>query len=184
MRVEATASLIRRSNSSALRGTTALHVPELAFALHRCVMRDLGGDDAGRIRNVEVRPSGSPMVYALSRTVSARLECLFRVVREALALDVPDAERGPRAVRIGAFFFRSFLLIHPFCNGNGRVARLLLSILLRPHCTVPISLFLNDRDEYIRMLERCPPMTPPWACIAYIVRCAERQASNVAFLLS
>lgn len=58
-------------------------------------------------------------------------------------------------VKIGASFFVNFLRIHPFENGNGRVARLLLSLLLRKVTVVPV-LFYKSKDQrscYLHCLE-------------------------------
>jgi fido (protein-threonine AMPylation protein) len=151
--------------------------PALAQELHRHLLQDVD-EQPGELRCVELRPNNSNMAYSLSKDVPKRLAELFRVIKEMLPAGCDLAQ----ALKVGGFFFRAFLLIHPFRNGNGRVARLLLSHLLRLHCVVPISLFLRNRAEYIDVLERCAPGDTPWACVAYIVRCAERQASNVYYL--
>ncbi len=57
---------------------------------------------------------------------------------------------------LSVFFFDRFLYIHPFKDGNGRTARLLLSHMMRDYATVPISFYSrtlfplqNNRQLYL-----------------------------------
>ena len=55
----------------------------------------------------------------------------------------------------GSQFLIHFLTIHPFRNGNGRVARLLLSYLLSSVTIVPLSIYFNaknGREVYLECL--------------------------------
>jgi fido (protein-threonine AMPylation protein) len=48
---------------------------------------------------------------------------------------------------------REFLSIHPFRDGNGRVARLVLSLMLRDVTLVPFTFSTLSRDKYLKALE-------------------------------
>ena len=73
---------------------------------------------------------------------------------------------------LSVLFFERFLWVHPFGEGNGRTARLLMSLILCPYVkTLPLPLFLravaNPRDFYIHSI-RANPRKPP-VCLAYYV---------------
>ena len=52
-----------------------------------------------------------------------------------------------------AFIHYAFVKIHPFSDGNGRVARTLASIFLYRDASVPLLIMSEDRNEYINVLE-------------------------------
>lgn len=70
------------------------------------------------------------------------------------------------AICLGAFFLSEFLLIHPFYDGNGRTARILLSHIIRPHTVVPLSLYSSHdpSSAYLKALE-AEGRTIPWAVL-------------------
>lgn len=51
-------------------------------------------------------------------------------------------------------FHASFERIHPFRDGNGRVGRLILNLLLVRHGVPPAILYQRDRAKYLRALRR------------------------------
>lgn len=56
-------------------------------------------------------------------------------------------------LKLPLFFFSEFLLIHPFIDGNGRMARLLFNFLLKDFIIIPVSLYRKTRSHYINILE-------------------------------
>lgn len=52
-----------------------------------------------------------------------------------------------------AFLHHAFVQIHPFQDGNGRIARLLASLVLIKEGLFPLSIDRNDRTKYIDALE-------------------------------
>jgi hypothetical protein len=53
-----------------------------------------------------------------------------------------------------AWLHHRFTQIHPFQDGNGRVARVLASLIFIRHNWFPLVLTRDDRDDYIRSLEQ------------------------------
>jgi len=70
-------------------------------------------------------------------------------------------------IKIVASFLSVFLEIHPFSNGNGRVARILTSLLLAKDSIVPVSLCgvnSTGRDNYLRCLREAQSESPFSPC--------------------
>ncbi|MDR0416627.1 MAG: Fic family protein [Propionibacteriaceae bacterium] len=53
-----------------------------------------------------------------------------------------------------AYAHYAYICIHPFADGNGRVARALASVYLYRHPGVPLMVFADQRDLYINALEK------------------------------
>ncbi|KAJ3410107.1 beta ketoadipyl CoA thiolase, th1 [Chytriomyces hyalinus] len=107
---------------------------ELALTLHRIVGKDLI-PNAGCFRQNWASPSQETYVYLEPHFIESHLNTLFTETAEALC---KSNNSLLTQVKIAASFMTSFLHIHPFSNGNGRVARLLMPLLLCKHSVVPI----------------------------------------------
>jgi len=57
-------------------------------------------------------------------------------------------------VEIAARFHHEFTAIHPFDDGNGRMARLLMNLLLMQHGYPPVVIRLQERDDYLMALRQ------------------------------
>lgn len=57
-------------------------------------------------------------------------------------------------VELAAFAHKNFVFIHPFVDGNGRVSRLLMNLILIKHGYLPTIISPVLRHEYIRLLEK------------------------------
>jgi Fic family protein len=56
-------------------------------------------------------------------------------------------------VERAAEFHRRFVYIHPFPDGNGRVARLMMNMLLLQDKYMPVLISPKERKNYIKKLE-------------------------------
>jgi Fic family protein len=124
---------------------------------------------------------GSHVMYATPASISARLEGLFQFVADrasAVKIDDPHA-KTLYMIRLGAFFFSEFLLIHPFSDGNGRTARLLLNALLAETVVIPFSLFHESRQKFIDVLEKRNDHSPPSDLARFILIACNKTASDV-----
>ncbi|NOS69661.1 MAG: Fic family protein [Verrucomicrobia bacterium] len=59
-----------------------------------------------------------------------------------------------RAVVHAALFHHRFVSIHPFDDGNGRMARILMNLILMRNGFPPVVIKLQDRDPYVAALRR------------------------------
>ena len=82
-------------------------------------------------------------------------------------------DRGEHPIIISAGFHYRFVRIHPFDDGNGRMARLLMNRILLRH-GYPLAIVRRDaRDRYLQELERADQTEDPGAFIDYIASCCE-----------
>eukprot|EP00045_Choanoeca_perplexa_P002649 m.25800 g.25800 ORF g.25800 m.25800 type:complete len:314 (+) comp11628_c0_seq1:298-1239(+) len=156
--------------------------------LHKRLMVGLlSKSDLGQWRSVYVQPYKSSVNYARPESIASKLTALLAFINKTMSqLYQMDKTVGQleAVLRIAAVFFRLFLLIHPFLNGNGRTARILVSELLLPFTKGPVSLYLQNPKLYLDILERTPVGVAPIELTMYVNECALRHASNVHYLLS
>lgn len=70
----------------------------------------------------------------------------------------------------------TFLSIHPFHDGNGRIGRLLLLVMLWRHGFIPPHFFKFDREYYIDAISRCRWGDPE----RFMQLCVQQMVDNVA----
>ena len=140
-------------------------------------------DDCGSYRTKKVCANNSKVFYASPSSISFRIEKLFEFVKTKVA-NVPasNPEKLAYMFRLGAFLFSEFLLIHPFSNGNGRTARVLLNAFFRGSIIIPFSLYTGTREDYIDTLEKRSDLSPPSDLASYLLICCNRTASQVNWL--
>ena len=82
-------------------------------------------------------------------------------------------DKGEHPIIIAAIFHYRFVRIHPFDDGNGRMARLLMNRILIDH-GYPLAIVRHDaRDRYLHELERADQTEDPGQFIDYIASCCE-----------
>jgi Fic family protein len=112
--------------------------------IHALVMKGQGNGDSGRYRSLDVKAAGTEFVYPshfhVPELMSAYVAWLHGPSRELHPVEQASAAH------------LRFVTIHPFRDGNGRVGRLILNLLLLragyPIAVVP----LKRRNEYINAL--------------------------------
>lgn len=111
--------------------------------LHRTILTGIQSDDAGRYRSVRVRVAGSSHIFPNPLKVP---ELMHGLVADINALDVHPVIRAARA-------HYGLVAIHPFVDGNGRTARLLMNLLLLRAGYPPALLPVETRGRYYDVLE-------------------------------
>src|SRR5262249_8689843 len=90
------------------------------------------------------RPDGSVLEYAPPEHVQSELERLVAVHRESA---------GAHPLGPAAWLHHRFIQIHPFEDGNGRVARALTLLVLLLDHYAPLVVDRRDRESYIAALD-------------------------------
>ncbi len=119
--------------------------------LHALVLSGLS-DEAGSYRSVTVAISGSEYSPPGPESVPAQME-EFGQWLASVSTPGDDAFAGVPGLVAAAAAHTSFVTIHPFIDGNGRVARLLMNLLLMRY-GYPIAIIAKeDRLRYYDALE-------------------------------
>ena len=80
---------------------------------------------------------------------------------------------GEHPIIIAATFQYRFVRIHPFDDGNGRMARLLMNMILIKHGYTVAMIRKEDRNEYLDRLEQADKTEDLTEFINYIATCCE-----------
>jgi Fic family protein len=113
--------------------------------LHYLILKSIDNKNAGEYRQSNVLISGSkhkPVEHFLVREKMLELIEWYNRNKDAM-----------HPIRLAAEFHFKYVYIHPFIDGNGRTARLLMNLILMRN-GYTISVIRNeDRDEYMKALE-------------------------------
>ena len=93
------------------------------------------------------RKDGKKYVYCPPLQVDSEMDKLIKIYCEL------ENENIYHHVIISAWFHHAFSIIHPFQDGNGRVARLLSSLILIKKELFPFTVNRDERKQYLDALE-------------------------------
>jgi Fic family protein len=115
------------------------------LVLHQIIMKEID-DEAGRFRTTEIRIAGAdfipPPAYEVPHLMKELVDWYNRNPDEL------------RPIELSAILHHQFVWIHPYHDGNGRVARLVMNLALL-RFGYPIAVILNvDRAKYYETLKK------------------------------
>lgn len=112
--------------------------------MHHLISRSSDAEWAGRYRTGSVRITGSDHKPPDATEVPQLMRDLIAAVRR----------RKPRGhlVETAALLHHGIVFIHPFFDGNGRTARLVMNLLLMQAGYPMVVILKNDRKKYYRVL--------------------------------
>lgn len=136
--------------------------PATILHLHRLAQGGMSGD-AGQWKArdneiVEILPNGERRVRFVPTSAKETPKAMERLC--AAYRDLREAEETPALIAIATFVL-DFLCVHPFRDGNGRVSRLLTTLLLRDAGFavaryVSLERLIEDtKEDYYRVLYEC-----------------------------
>lgn len=112
--------------------------------IHDVILKGIDDDNAGYYRSVPVRISGSAVVLPNPRKVPDKMQDFTAWLQ--------TADLHPVALASEAHY--ALVTIHPFVDGNGRTARLLMNLILMMYGYPPAIIRPRDRLAYIGALEK------------------------------
>lgn len=131
--------------------------------LHALILDRIDPQNAGFYRNCRVRISGTDYSPPNPAKVPDLMKGIYRMLNE-------KAEPIEQAAKI----HMKFVDIHPFVDGNGRLARLLVNLYLMRNGYPPVVILRAERKKYIRTIvkSRAENDVSPFA--DFLAKAAER----------
>ncbi|MGD0496482.1 MAG: Fic family protein [Candidatus Bathyarchaeia archaeon] len=112
--------------------------------VHELLLRGIDDQNAGKYRSGQVRVAGATFMPPSAEEIQSMMSELLKTLSQN-----PDELRP---IELAAFFHHRFVYIHPFLDGNGRTARLLMNVVLL-RTGYPFTVLLKvDRPKYLRAL--------------------------------
>jgi Fic family protein len=143
--------------------------------IHQFILKDINDGNAGVYRTVDVEISGSQYKPPSPESIPAEMAG-FGVWIKSVSIPGQDFITQ-NAILVACVIHTWFVTIHPFIDGNGRVARLLMNLILMRY-RFPIAVVTReDRLRYYDALEtsQSSDLTP---FIALIAECIEESLSE------
>lgn len=119
---------------------------QMVLKIHELFYQNVEPEYAGRFRDVRVLITGSQYPVATPEQVQKEMDGLFAWVQKERDAYHP--------VEFAAQLHKRFVFIHPFKDGNGRVARLLMNLALIQDGYLPAIVPPILRGDYVSLLER------------------------------
>ncbi len=116
---------------------------EMLKDIHALLMENIM--DGGVYRNVEVRITGAGFRPPAPQEMFQQMRWFFA--------DMPRQREKLNAIEWAAWTHAEFVRIHPFPDGNGRTARMLMNLQLLTEGFQPISIAKEERLAYYETLE-------------------------------
>jgi len=117
---------------------------EIITRLHKLFYQGIDAENAGVYRNVQVMITGSEYMPPNPKEVPELMRAFVNELNENLS--------KIHTVQLAAFAHRKLVDIHPFVDGNGRAARLLMNLILIDGGYQIISMPPILRSDYINAL--------------------------------
>lgn len=114
--------------------------------LHKLFYQNIDEEFAGRYRDIPVFISGSNYPVTKVENIKNEIEDLCKWIK--------TERKKYHPVEFAALLHKKFVFIHPFKDGNGRVARLLMNTALIQDGYLPALIPPILRTEYISLLEK------------------------------
>ncbi len=115
------------------------------FKIHDVILKGIDDNNAGHYRNVPVRISGSAVILPNPRKVPDLMSDFISWFKAA---------KNIHSIELAAEAHYRLVTIHPFIDGNGRTARLLMNMILMMTGYPPAIIRKRDRLKYINSLEK------------------------------
>lgn len=117
----------------------------LIRTIHQLVVQETDKEWAGCYRNSNVYIAGTTHVPPDAIHVVSQMQSLIKwIIRE---------RRKLHPIEAASLFHHKLVYIHPFFDGNGRTARLMMNVLLMQEGYPLVIILKNDRKRYYKVLE-------------------------------
>lgn len=174
-------STLRYLDISHINTVNELSIKTISNA-HSLLVKNCDVINPGEFRTRDVKPNGYNHSYTPYKKVEDRINILITFVNNKLLLHREKKKMNVEIFNICVLFFSEFLHIHPYIDGNGRLARLLVNKLLEYFMLVPISL-IASRNEYLNSLFESQVNGYYEPLIRIFIRSIDLNIKNATYLL-
>ncbi len=129
---------------------------------HRLLLKDTKVDIAGKVRDWQVQIIGSDHVPPSPVEVIPCLNDLFEWYHEEQLMLHP--------VELAALFHYKFVAIHPFGDGNGRIARIFMNFILKRNDYPLINIEPKQKRAYLNALDRSDRKKNPYEFVRFLTK--------------
>lgn len=119
---------------------------QLIRTIHQLIMQETDKEWAGRYRNANVMITGADHTPPDALEVSQYMKELIDWARKN--------GRVLHSIEYASLFHHKFVHIHPFFDGNGRTARIMMSLFLMQSGFPLVVVLKNDRKKYYTVLDK------------------------------
>lgn len=112
--------------------------------IHRMILERIDPQNAGRLRSMSVRIAGSRAIMPNPAKVPKLMNDFIKWLHDS----------GPASPTLAANAHYKLVSIHPFVDGNGRTARLLMNLILLQAGYPPAIIQPEERIKYLESLEK------------------------------
>jgi Fic family protein len=143
--------------------------------IHALILRGIDSENAGKYRTVNVRIAGSRHIPPDAFKVQELFDDYFQFYEEQ--------KKSPHPVILSAHIHEKLVTIHPFIDGNGKTARLVMNLILLQHgyTLVNITGDYESRIKYYNALEKCQTEN---TCDDFLQLVAEQELSSLTSYIS
>ena len=120
---------------------------------HQIVMEDIDKEWAGKYRNSLVRIGGTNYKPPEAIAVPGEMADLIGWIKKK--------RKKLHVAEVAAIVHYKLVAIHPFFDGNGRVSRLIMNIILMQSGYPLVIILKNDRKRYFEILLKSKPNFKP-----------------------
>jgi Fic family protein len=113
--------------------------------IHKLILKEIDNENAGRYREVDVKITGSKFIPPSEAIVSAKMREFEKWLR---------AKKSKKfLIDYASLAHFKLVDIHPFIDGNGRTARLVMNLILMNKGFPPTVILKTDRQKYYQTLD-------------------------------
>ncbi len=117
----------------------------LVCKLHRIMMKNIDDESAGRMRTYDVAIQGANWFPVRGKRVRKAFDDFMQWYKKD--------RKKLHPIELAAVAHLKFIEVHPFGDGNGRIARLITNHILMKGGYPPINIKVKDTIEYVTVLQ-------------------------------
>lgn len=117
----------------------------LVCRLHKIMMENINDEEAGKMRTYDVTIQGANWFPVKGKEVKKAFNELIEWYKKN--------KNKLHPIELAAITHLKFIEVHPFGDGNGRIARLITNLILMKNAYPPINIKVKDTIEYVKILQ-------------------------------